>query len=99
MTVSTRPTSSSIAGFLMMMPRLADSEIAPMIATGTPMSSGHGVAMTTTAKNRVGSPEMTQPSTPSASATSVYQPPRRSAMRRIGGRLFSASRSTPTILA
>ena len=99
MTVLTRPTSSSIAGFFTMMPRFADREIAPMMATGTPMSSGHGVAMTTTARKRDGSPEMSQPTMPSATAMTVYQPPRRSAMRRIGGRLSSASRSTPTILA
>ena len=38
------------------MPRLAASEIEPMIATGIAMSSGHGVATTSTARKRTGSP-------------------------------------------
>src|SRR5262245_15771033 len=70
-----------------------------MIATGTPISSGHGVAITSTARNRLGSADQTQPPTATASASAVYQPPSRSASRRIGGRSRSASASTPTIWA
>ena len=40
-----------------MMPRRAAAEMAPMIATGIAMSSGHGVAMTTTLRNRTGFPD------------------------------------------
>ena len=43
---------SSTAGFLMMMPRRAESEMAPITATGIAMSNGHGVATTRTARNR-----------------------------------------------
>ena len=86
-------------GFFTMMPRRAASEIAPMMATGTPMSSGQGVATTTTARKRVGSPETAQPRPPSTRATTVYQAPNRSARRRMAGRFSSASRSTPTICA
>ena len=40
----------------MMMLRFAASEMAPMIVTGMAMSSGQGVATTSTARNRTGSP-------------------------------------------
>ena len=46
---------SSTAGSLMMMPRRAASDTAPMIATGMAIKSGQGVATTSTARNRVGS--------------------------------------------
>ena len=39
-----------------MTPRRAAVEIAPMIATGIAIRSGHGVATTTTLRNRTGSP-------------------------------------------
>ena len=59
----------------MMMPRLAASEMAPMIATGMPMSSGHGVATTSTARNRTGSPLHSHAAIASASAIGVYHAP------------------------
>ena len=40
----------------MTMPRRAASEMDPIIATGMPMSSGHGVATTSTARNHTGGP-------------------------------------------
>ena len=47
---------SRTAGSRMMMLRFAASEMAPMIVTGMAMSSGQGVATTSTARNRTGSP-------------------------------------------
>ena len=87
-----------MAGFLMMMARLAATEIAPMMATGMASSKGQGVAMTNTARNRVGSFPMTQPAKAMETAMTVYQAPRRSAMRRMCGRLVSASCITRMIL-
>jgi hypothetical protein len=78
----------------MMMLRRAAREIAPMIATGMAMSSGHGVAITITARNRDGSPLTTHPRMPTPTAAGVYQAPRRSAILRIAGRRCSASRMT-----
>lgn len=43
---------SSTAGFLMMIPRRAEREMAPITATGMPIRRGPGVATTTTARNR-----------------------------------------------
>ena len=84
----------------MMMPRRAASEIAPMIATGIAISSGHGVAITITARNRDGiAARRPSPPIPTATAAGVYQPPSRSAMRRIDGRCCSASRMTRMIRA
>ena len=40
----------------MTMLRRAASEIEPMIATGMAINSGHGVAITSTARNRTASP-------------------------------------------
>ena len=51
----------------MMMPLRAASEIEPMIATGMAISSGHGVATTSTARKRTGSPE----ASPAAIATTT----------------------------
>jgi len=51
---------SSMAGFLMMMPRLAATEMAPMIATGMASNRGQGVAMTRTARKRIGSWDISQ---------------------------------------
>ena len=39
------------------MPRRAAVEMAPMMATGIAMISGHGVATTTTLRNRSGCPD------------------------------------------
>src|SRR5262249_24542496 len=51
-----RSMRSSTAGSRMMMLRLAASEIAPMIATGMPIRSGHGVATRSTGGNGTGLP-------------------------------------------
>ena len=59
----------------MMMLRFAASEMAPMMATGMPISSGHGVATTSTARNRTGSPLHIQAEIASASAIGVYHAP------------------------
>ena len=53
------------------MPRLAASEIDPMIATGMAISSGHGVATTSTARNRSGLPLHSHAATAISSATGV----------------------------
>ena len=47
---------SRTAGSLMMMPRCAESEIEPMMATGIAIKSGQGVATTSTARKRSASP-------------------------------------------
>src|SRR6476469_11202434 len=52
---------SSIPGSLMMMPRLAATETAPMMAIGIASNKGHGVAMTSTARKRVASAPRIQP--------------------------------------
>jgi hypothetical protein len=59
----------------MMMLRRAASEIAPMIATGIAMSSGHGVATTSTAKKRKGSPLAAHAATAADMAIGVYIAP------------------------
>ena len=58
-----------------MTPRRAAVEIEPMIATGMAIKSGHGVAITTTLRNRIGSPSQYHASAAIAMATGVYQAP------------------------
>ncbi len=62
---------SRTAGSLIMMPRRAASEIAPMMATGMAIRSGRGVATTSTAKKRTGSPLTAQAARAIATATGV----------------------------
>ena len=76
---------SSTAGSLMMMPRRAASEIEPMIATGMAISSGQGVATTSTARKRVGSPLTAQASQGDGDGQ------RRVARRRAGRRAAAAA--------
>ena len=90
---------SRTAGSLMMMPRRADKVIAPMMATGIAMSSGHGVATTRTARKRVGSPLTAQAASAIRTASGVYQAPSWSPSRRMLGRCCSESRITCMILA
>ena len=54
-----------------MMARFAASEIEPMMVTGIAIKSGQGVATTSTARNRTGSPLMSQATSASANATGV----------------------------
>ena len=54
-TCETRPRFSSTSCVLMMMPALASRPVPAMYATGAAISSGHGVASTSTCANRVGS--------------------------------------------
>src|ERR1043166_204052 len=61
----------------MMMPRRAASEIEPMIATGMAISSGQGVATTSTARKRTGSPLATHATRATATARGVYSVPGR----------------------
>ena len=82
-----------------MMPRRAAVEMAPMIATGMAISSGQGVAITTTLRKRIGSPECHQARPAIASAIGVYQAPSRSPIRRRFGRRCSASCITFMICA
>ena len=89
-----RSMRSSTAGSRMMMLRFAASEMAPMIATGIPMSSGHGVATTSTARKRTGSPLHVHAPTASAKAIGVYHAPSWSPSRRSCGRRCSESRMT-----
>ena len=98
-TVLQESMRSSMAVFLMMMARLAATEIAPIMATGMASNKGHGVAMTSTARKRVGSLPAIQRITAIASASTVYQAPRRSAILRNCGRFVSASSMTRVILA
>ena len=58
-----------------MTPRRAAVEMAPMIATGIAISSGQGVAITTTLRNRTGLPVNHQASPASTSASGVYHAP------------------------
>ena len=58
-----------------MTPRRAAVEIEPMIATGMAIRSGHGVAITTTLRNRMGFPVEYQARAAIAMATGVYQAP------------------------
>ena len=55
----------------MMIPRLAASEIEPMMATGIPINSGQGVATTSTARKRTGSPLIAQAAKAAARASGV----------------------------
>ena len=72
-----------------MMPRRADSEIEPMIATGMAINSGHGVATTSTARKRNASPLAAQAASAMAKAIGVQSAPSRSPSRRsLGRRLF-----------
>ena len=90
---------SSTTGLRTMIARRAHREIEPMIATGIAMSSGHGVAMTSTARKRTASPLMTQASPATVRATGVYQAPSMSPSRRRAGRFASDSRMTSMIFA
>ena len=54
-----------------MMPLRAARLMPPMNATGAAMSSGHGVASTSTSANRTGSPESHHATPASASENSV----------------------------
>ena len=54
-----------------MIARRAHREMEPMIATGIAISSGHGVAITSTARKRMGSPLTAQASSATVSATGV----------------------------
>ena len=55
----------------MIIPRFADHEIAPMIATGIAIMRGHGVATTRTARNLWASPEKNQAASAIPTATGV----------------------------
>ena len=78
----------------MTMLRVAASEIEPMMATGMAMRSGHGVATTSTARNRTGSPVQIHAPTAIATASGVYHAPSVSPSRRSCGRRCSESRIT-----
>ncbi len=67
-------------------PRVAASETEPMIATGIAINSGQGVAITSTAKNRVASPESHHANAATNTASGVYTPPSTSPRRRSRGR-------------
>ena len=56
MAVRHAPICSRTIGFRMMMARRAHKEMDPMMATGIARISGQGVAMTSTARNRVALP-------------------------------------------
>jgi hypothetical protein len=99
MIVRARSICSRIAGSRMMMLRRAASEIDPMIATGMPMSRGHGVATTSTARKRTGSPLHNHAPRPMPRAIGVYQAPSWSPSRRSAGRRCSESRITFMIRA
>ena len=55
----------------MMMPRRAASEMEPMMATGMAISSGQGVATTSTARKRTASPLAAQATQREATASGV----------------------------
>jgi hypothetical protein len=83
----------------MMMPCLAASEMAPITATGMEISSGQGVAITTTARKRIASPVTTQAATATPTAIGVYHAPSLSPSRRRCGRFCYVSCITRMILA
>ena len=58
-----------------MIARRAQSEIEPMMATGIAISSGQGVAITSTARKRTASPLTAQATPATTSATGVYTAP------------------------
>ena len=60
-----------MAGSRITIPRFAASDTAPMIATGIAISRGHGVATTSTARNRVGEPLKYQAAAAIATASGV----------------------------
>ncbi len=93
------PICSSTAGSLMTIPRLAASEIEPMTATGMAISSGQGVAITSTARKRTASPLAIQAARATATATGVYTAPSWSPRRRSRGRRCSVARITFMIVA
>src|SRR2546429_9964363 len=75
MSVRQEAICSKIPGFLIMIPRRADNEIAPTIAVGIPSNSGHGVAITTTAKKQC-APALKNPAPPAtARASGGYHGP------------------------
>ena len=82
----------------MRMPSLAARDRPETIATGTARISGHGVATTSTATARIGSPDMNQAAAASATVTARKTMAKRSAIRAIGAReccAASTSRTTP----
>ena len=54
-----------------MIARFAASEIEPITATGIAINSGHGVATTSTARNRTASPVASHAAMPIATASGV----------------------------
>ena len=62
---------SNATGLFTMIARRAHNEIDPMMAIGIAMSSGHGVAITRTARNRTASPLAAHAARATASATGV----------------------------
>ena len=58
--VRTRPRVSTVPPDLTMTPFLAARDMPPRNATGGAMSSGHGVATTSTSAKRTGSPAIAQ---------------------------------------
>ncbi len=62
---------SSTTGLLTMIARRAQSEIEPMMATGMAISSGQGVAITSTARKRMASPLAAQATRATVNATGV----------------------------
>ena len=62
---------SSTTGLFTMMARRAQSEMELMMAMGMPSRSGHGVAMTSTARKRNESPLRNHASSATTSATGV----------------------------
>ncbi len=87
--VRQRSICSRAAGFLITIPRLAEIEMAPIMATGIAINKGHGVAMTTTARKRCALPLHSQAPAATATAAGVYQAPSISPRRRMGGRFLS----------
>ncbi len=98
-TVRTRARVSSTPPDLTTTPLLAARPIPARNATGAAISSGQGVATTSTCANLAGSPDHHQPAAASVNENSVNGSAYLSANRTIGDRLSAASCTRATILA
>ncbi len=93
-----RPSSSSAAPPLTTTPDRDARDIPPVTAIGTASNNGHGVAVTSTATARVGSPVTSHATAAISSAAGRNQAATRSASRATGAvaaAACSASRTTP----
>ena len=97
--VRTRASRSSAPPPLTMMPRLAARETPQISAIGAARIIGQGVATTSTASARLGSPASHQAAPPSSKVAARKTSAQRSARRTSGGRSASADCTRRTTAA